>query len=556
MVDTAKTKAALIRELQALRQQLAARETQAALSPSTPQESLLAPPVQMEPSDHVSPYQVLVEWAFQGLHIHQDTIIQFASPTFARTFGYAAPQELVGQDYRILVPVHERARLEAYCLACLQGQLPSVPCEIQGCKKDGTLLWLECIAAPLSWHGKPAIAMVYLDIGERKHWQDRLRHTQKMQAIETLARGIAHEFNNMLQVILGFTDLTQYEVPQGSVAWRNLQTVLTTGRRAKDLVQQILAFSRQREPERIAVDLASFVPEVLELLQTSLPSNITLHYDHRHDTRPVLADPAQMQQVFLHLCANAEHAMRDTGGVLEIRVEPFEVDSTFATTHPPLHPGPHAQIIVRDTGHGMPPAILERLFEPFFTTKGVGEGTGMGLAIVEGIVARHEGVITVQSQPEAGTTCTIYLPQATAAPATVVRPDVLHLRGTERILFVDDEAALVVLGQRMLERLGYDVVGCTSGAEALEMFRTTPQQFDVIIADQVMPDITGEQLAVALRQLRADIPFILCTGLSYKPDPEKIYTMDISAFLPKPLEIRDLALAVRQALASPRPQQT
>jgi PAS domain S-box-containing protein len=555
MVDTAKTKAVLIRELQALRQQLAAWEAQAALSPLTPQEPLSARPTQRGPSDDTSPYQVLVEWAFHGLYVHQDAIIQFASPTFARTFGYATPQELIGQDYRVLVPVHERARLEAYCLARLQGKFPSIPCEIRGRKKDGTLLWLECMAAPLSWHGKPAIATVYLDIAERKHWQDRLRRTQKMQAIETLARGIAHEFNNMLQVILGFTDLTQYEVPQGSVAWRNLQTVLTTGRRAKDLVQQILAFSRQREPERIAVDFASFVPEVLELLQTSLPSNITLQYDHVPDTKPVLADPAQMQQVLLHLCANAEHAMRDTGGVLAIRVEPFEVDSTFATTHPPLHPGPHVQITVRDTGHGMPPEILERLFEPFFTTKGVGEGTGMGLAIVEGIVARHEGIITVQSQHETGTTCTIYLPRATTAPATVVRPDVLHLRGTERILFVDDEAALVVLGQRMLERLGYDVVGCTSGAEALQLFHTTPQRFDVIIADQVMPDITGEQLAAALRQLQADIPFILCTGLSYKPDPEKMHTLGIRAFLLKPLEVRDLALAVRQVLVPQQPQQ-
>jgi CheY-like chemotaxis protein/anti-sigma regulatory factor (Ser/Thr protein kinase) len=259
--------------------------------------------------------------------------------------------------------------------------------------------------------------------------------------------------------------------------------------------------------------------------------------------------------VVLNLCTNAAHAMRDTGGLLEISVETVEVDQAFAKRHPPLAPGPHVCFRVRDTGPGMPPEVVARIFEPFFTTKGVGEGTGMGLAIVHGIVTGSNGAMTVQSTPGEGTTFTIYLPQHADVPVPETRdhPGVPMSQGSECILFVDDEDILVRVGQAMLTHLGYDVVAYTNSVEALEAFRAEPQRFDLVITDQTMPSVTGEALARELRSIRADIPIILCTGFSHVMNAEKARAMGIDAFCMKPFAVRDLAVTIQHVL---QPQST
>jgi CheY-like chemotaxis protein len=377
-----------------------------------------------------------------------------------------------------------------------------------------------------------------------------------MEAIGTLAGGIAHDFNNILTAILGYTDLALSDIRQDSHAWSYLHEVRKAGLRAKTLVQQILTFSRRTEQPRMPVQLPVLIEEALALLRASLPSTIEIQHAITKHVCPVLADPTQLHQVLLNLCANAAHAMREMGGRLEVRLQAVEVDEQVTVQHPELQPGPYVCITVTDTGHGMTPEVMERIFEPFFTTKAPGEGTGMGLALVHGIVTNHGGTVLVTSVVGQGTTFTIYLPcSADPGQDRAAREGSLLTgapTGVERVLLVDDEATLVHLGEAILRRLGYEVVVCTSSTEALEVFRSGPQRFDLVITDQTMPHMTGERLAQALRRLRPDIPLILCTGFSHVMHAERAQELGIDAFLMKPLAMQELAQTIQQVMAARR----
>ncbi|MBM3223700.1 MAG: response regulator [Candidatus Tectomicrobia bacterium] len=337
--------------------------------------------------------------------------------------------------------------------------------------------------------------------------------------------------------------------PSRGGAAHYLQEVLRAGHRGRELVQHILRFGHHTEHARQPLALHLLVQEALQLLRASLPTTIAIRPVLATETGMVMADPTEMHQMLLHLGANAEYAMRATGGVLEVRLEQVTVDAGRASQHPDLPAGPYVCLSIADTGHGMGPEVLERLFEPFFTTKGAGEGTGLGLAVVHGIVSSHEGAITVESTLGQGSTFRIYLPQLPAAAGPSEALDQPIPRGDERILFVDDEAALARMGQELLERLGYQVVTYTSSVEALEAFRAEPQRFDLVITDQTMPQLPGDVLATELRRLRPELPIILCTGLSYSITAERAQALGIAAFLMKPLVIRDLAVTIRQVLA-------
>jgi signal transduction histidine kinase/CheY-like chemotaxis protein len=428
---------------------------------------------------------------------------------------------------------------------------------ITGRRKDGSTFPAEISLSPLETAAGFLITSIIRDITERQGLENQLRQSQKMEAIGTLAGGIAHEFNNALSAILGFTDLTQRQVPRESSMWSSLQEVLNAGGRAKDLVQQIISFSRPSEQDREPVRLSAVVQESLKLLRASLPTTIEIRQRMASERGTVFANVTQIHQVVMNLCANAEYAMRQHGGVLEIGVDTLDVAASFAAHYPDLQPGPYVRLWIHDTGPGVAPDVLERIFEPFFTTKGIGEGTGMGLAIVHGIVTSHDGVITVTSTPGRGTTFTIYLPQIadTAVGATqAVEEDVPHGQGC--ILFVDDEELLARLGKRMLEPLGYDVVSTTSSLKAVESFQAEPHRFDLVITDQTMPHMTGVRLARELRRIRPDIPIILCTGFSPLIDAESAQALGIDAFCMKPLVTRDLAVTIQQVLARRAGQET
>jgi PAS domain S-box-containing protein len=495
-------------------------------------------------------YHALLEGAIQGILIQQDWIIRFVNQTTAMIFGYNRADALMGIDLRNLVAAPERARLEAYTAVCLQGDPASVRCEWQGVRRDGTLVWIEALLSALQWEHGPAILITLHDLSERKCLEAQLLEVQKMATIGALTGGIAHDFNNILTAIMGYTELTLLDTPQESATWRNLEQALAASRRARELVQHLLTFYRHDTPERQPLALPTLVKEVLILLRASLPTTIAIRQSIDERAGRVHADATQIHQVLMNLCTNAEYAMRERGGILEVKVEAVEVDRAFADAHTVLPPGAYVRLSVRDTGSGIAPETLQRIFDPFFTTKKVGEGTGMGLTVVRSIVADHGGTVAVTSVLGGGTTFEVYLPCVDEGVSDISpSPEMSLSGGQESILFVEDEPALAHLGQEMLTHLGYDVVASTSSQEALDIFRITPQRFDLVITDQTMPQMTGETLSRELRRIRPDIPLILCTGFSHTLTADTALALGIDAFLMKPLTIRDLAAAIRRVLA-------
>ena len=495
-------------------------------------------------------YRDLVEGSLQGISIvTKDGTRVFANSALARIWGYESPDELIGRSLWENIAPHERSPLQASLSRQLLGIMTPAYRAYQTVKKDGTLIWTERLASPMLSDGDIVILEAYIDVTERHRLEAQLHQAQKMQAIGTLAGGISHDFNNLLTSILGYTELARQELRPDQAAGHYLTEVLTAGTRAKDLVQQILTFSRQTEIRRSPIQLQPVIQEVLSLLRAALPASIVIQPVLEANAGLVLADATQMHQVLLNLCTNAAHAMRETGGVIEVRLDAVDVtpDSPLVPLH--LQAGPYVRLQVRDNGQGMTSAVMERIFEPFFTTKRTGEGTGLGLAVVHGIVMRHEGDITVESIPARGTTFTVHLPQIAEAVIADRQPEHLDTGGNEHILFVDDEEVLVYLGKAILESLGYQVTGCSGSSEALDIFQEMPHQFDLVITDYTMPDMNGEALAHALRQIRPGIPIILCTGLSDVNTAERAQALGLNAVVLKPWTSQDLGMKIRQVLA-------
>jgi len=383
---------------------------------------------------------------------------------------------------------------------------------------------------------------------EREQLQAHLRQTQKLEAIGTLAGGIAHDFNNILMAMLGYTDLTLQELPEASQGRHNLEQVLIAGNRAKELVKQILCFSRKADQIQEPIEIAPVVAEALRMLRSSIPPIIDIHQDIEATGSFIMANSTQIHQVLVNLCTNAVHAMEGQGGTLTLRLSETDIRSTHATRHGTLQPGPYVQLTVHDTGCGMDEEVIARIFEPFYTTKGVDKGTGMGLSVVHGIVQGHGGVITVDSEPGRGTTFTVFVPRVVHAGTSEAVSSEIGAGQGEAILLVDDESAIVDVMTRMLERLGYTVIGQTTGTGALDLFRSAPAEFDLVITDHAMPVMTGTQLAQALMDIRSDIPVILCSGFADDVTGEEATHMGIRAFVAKPVVGKEMAVLIRRLL--------
>jgi PAS domain S-box-containing protein len=393
-----------------------------------------------------------------------------------------------------------------------------------------------------------AYQKLVMETEENQRLEAQLRQSQKMEAIGTLAGGIAHDFNNILAAIIGFGEMVEEDLPPDSPSIPRIQRVLSAASRGTELVRQILAFSRKAEFTRTPLSLAPLVKEAIQLLRASLPTTIEIKLSMKAAKDTILASPSEVQQILMNLITNASFAMKERGGILGINITNVDFKPDSPVFDADIEPGEYVQIVVTDTGSGMQPDVMKRIFEPFFTTKGVGEGTGMGLPVVYGIVKSLHGTITVESEPGAGSTFRVFLPMTRTDEKPESSEAQVTPKGTERILFVDDEALLTEWGQAALERLGYTVTALTDSTEALKTFSSDPSHFDLVILDQTMPKFTGLQLARKLLEVQNNIPIIICTGHSDSVSPEKAREVGIKEFLIKPIGKQLLATVVRRVL--------
>jgi len=388
---------------------------------------------------------------------------------------------------------------------------------------------------------------VFKDITLHRKLEVDLRQAQKMQAMGTLSGGIAHDFNNILTPIIGYTELMMSTIPDESQTKWMLERVINASYRAKDLVKQILTFSRQTEQERKPVQINLIIKEALRLLRASLPVTIEIR-QNIECIASVLGDPTQIHQVFMNLCTNAGHAMQEEGGVLEVSLSEVELDAVFAQRYQNIVPGPHVRMTVADSGHGMTSEVMERIFDPFFTTKSRAEGTGMGLSVVHGIVKNHDGVISGYSEPGKGSIFHVYLPVLTEDTTSADDTNKPLPTGDERILFIDDEETIIEIGAHVFGSLGYAVTTENNSLDALALFNSKPDDFDLVITDMTMPEMTGEKLAHEMLQTRPDIPIIICTGYSAQMTQEKAHDIGIRAFVMKPILKGEISRTIRNVL--------
>ncbi len=383
---------------------------------------------------------------------------------------------------------------------------------------------------------------------EHKKMNMQLQHAQKMEAIGTLVGGIAHDFNNILGAIIGYAEMAEEDSPAGSMIKNDIEQVLKAGHRAKDLVKQILAFSRHADTERVPVQPAVIINEAIKMLRSSLPTTIAIQQNIDPESGYVLADPTQIHQILVNLCTNAFHAMEKTGGILSISLKKKCLHLSDFPSEFHVQPGVFVQLSIADTGSGISPDIKKKIFDPYFTTKEVGKGTGMGLAIIHGIAKNYGGFVTFDSQPGEGSVFHVYLPAiADVAQHETKSLDLIPV-GNEHILFIDDEEILAEMGKQLLERLGYRVTVRQSSMEGLSTFQSQPEQFDLVITDQTMPGMTGFDLARRMIQIRPSIPIILCTGYSSQVSKGQAMSYGVRGFVMKPLTKKDIAVLIRKVL--------
>ncbi|WP_020588695.1 cache domain-containing protein [Desulfobacter curvatus] len=421
--------------------------------------------------------------------------------------------------------------------------------QVEQVRKDGSFVWTEIKASFLRDEAGRAnrVLGVTRDITQRRRIERRLQQSQKMEAIGTLAGGIAHDFNNILSSILGFTELARLQCNADPDVIKSLDKIYSAGIRARDLIRHILIFSRQQEIRREPLVIMPLVKECLTFIRASIPKNIEIIQKLDAHDITVVADASQIHQIIMNLCTNAAHAMEGKNGIIEVGLKSIRIENWEEIRIKGLDPGNYIELSITDSGCGIPKPVMDRIYEPFFTTKDKGQGTGMGLSIVHGIVKDMGGGISAYSEPGKGSVFKIYLPAGTGKGESTVFPGLPLTKESGRILMVDDEEDIVISGRLILMTMGYEVTGVTDSLEALEIFKKDPQAFDLVLSDLTMPRMTGIQLIREIRKLRRDIPIILSTGFS---DVTSAAAKKGGAFavIMKPLIARELAEAVRAAL--------
>jgi PAS domain S-box-containing protein len=506
--------------------------------------------------------QLILNAAGEGIvGLDLDGRVIFANPTAAEIIGQK-PDELIGDTIYHMVQ-HPRRETPSSGINRSSREIPDdrssyhISDEVFK-RKDGTTVPVSFTNTPIVEGGQVKGTVITIrDLTESKKIEEaktkleaQLYQALKMEAIGTLAGGIAHDFNNILAVIIGYSEIMLTDIAENSPTHRHLSEVLKAALRARDLVRQILVFSRMKTGVNFqSTRLGPVVSESLKFLRATLPATIEIRQNIEDQDGMALVDATQIHQLIVNLCTNAFQAMEETGGVLEVSLAGINFENAAVTRHSKIEPGPYLKLTVTDSGHGMDAATLERIFDPYFTTRGPGRGSGLGLAVVHGIVERHNAVIEVQSEPKKGSSFQVYFPKIQGPAAEQEdRIDASLPRGNERILLVDDEEALADVGRKTLEWLGYDVTEISTSAEALALFRENPDLFDLVITDYTMPKMTGAELAMELIRIRPGTPIILCTGYTERLSRERAKEIGINEFLMKPMNRRELAWAVRRVL--------
>jgi len=417
---------------------------------------------------------------------------------------------------------------------------------------DKNLLESIKITGPYGYITKPfkeAELHIAIEIAlYKQEMETKFLHAQKMESMGTLTGGIAHDFNNILNIILGNTELALEDVPKSNPAYSSLEEIMTASLRAANIVKQLLSFHSKTGQKLQTIQIVPVIKDVLKFLRSSIPSTINIEQDIFVTNETILADPTQINRIMMNLCINASQAMEQTGGSLKVVVKKTVLDDHSAKTYPDLKSGDHVKVIVSDTGPGIEPEIIDRIFDPYFTTKEVGKGSGMGLSVVHGIVKSHGGAITIDSSPGKGSKFSIFFPLVTEKPM-VETPIIQDIpRGSETILFVDDEISIVKMVKKMLRLLGYKVETATRPHDALKLFGLNPDHFDLVITDMTMPRMTGVNLSEKLMNIRPDIPIIICTGHSAHVDQEKAKELGLAAYVMKPINMLETAKTIRKIL--------
>ncbi len=491
--------------------------------------------------------------------IDSDFCYSYVSPKVLELLGYTA-NEVVGQSFFNLFNIENSdSRESGYFKDSFEQFKPFSGFERSLTHKDGRIITLESSAIPIldSNNRLSGYRGIDRDITEkkknlatRKSLEDQLQRSQKLESLGTLAGGIAHDFNNILTPILGFAELAHLQLPADSKLKPGIEQIVLAAGRAKELVKQILDFSRPSQSEFINLNLSSIVKEALKLLRSTLPASIKIHFDIQSDAGIVLADPTKIHQVIMNLCTNAYHAMKEKGGELAISLRSVDIEAHDAKLiGVGLIAGSYVKIEVSDTGHGMNRQTVERIFDPYFTTKKPGEGTGLGLAVVHGIIKNHQGYINCYSEIHIGTSFHIYLPKSNSAGEHIQTTENIFIpRGTESIMIVDDEKQICDFMIQCLSELGYTATAFQTPQEALAAFQSAPESYDMVISDMTMPSLNGLQLSRFILERNPDLPIIICSGFSDLINDEKAKVLGIKKYLMKPIRRKDLAQTVRKFL--------